>query len=96
MIDCLLCLSGIFVEGAIGYVQPIPDAQSYSKHGERRVWHYDPQEAANPMGRITVGHEWETGKFRISLELRHESWIGTSHDYGQNSAWGSVRWRPFR
>lgn len=95
----LLCLSGLYVEGGVGVFDqpPKPPQWAFAKYGPDAHWKYDANEAANPRGRISVGHEWEVGaKWRFQLELRHESWIGTSADYGQNSAWGSVRYRPFR
>lgn len=90
MIDCLLCLSGLYVEAAAGYVSPLdrpPPGQRFK---------FEPNHVANPMGRVAIGHEWESGKFRISVELRHESWIATTKDRGQESAWAAVRWRPFK
>lgn len=96
--NCILCLAGLFVEGAVGYVKPTPHPPAYAiaAHGIHAMWRFDANEAANPMGRIAIGHEWEADKVLVSLELRHESWLGTGKDHGQDSAWVSVRWRPFR
>lgn len=90
MIDCILCLAGLYVEGAVGYVSPMGPPPKNLR------WKYEPNFTANPMGRIAIGHEWEAGKFRYSLEIRHESWIGTFGDRGMESAWVEVRWRPFK
>lgn len=90
MFDCLLCLAGLYVEGAVGYVNPMGPLP------KGVLFKFEPNHVANPMGRIAIGHEWESGKFRYSLEIRHESWIGTTADVGLESAWVEVRWRPFK
>lgn len=95
----LLCLSGLFLEGGVGYVAPTPSppAWAFQKFGPDATWRYDANHAANPMGRLSVGHEWNPSpKVRISFEIRHESWIATTADHGQNSAWASVRVLPWR
>ncbi len=101
----LLCLSGLYIEGGIGYVDlPSSNIQTYSfaqvnkpplvlVSGARM---HDYNTTANPMGRVALGHEWNPSPHaRISLELRHESWVGTGKDYGTNSAWASVRVLPW-
>ncbi len=94
----ILCLSGLYLEGGVGYIEPTPKPPEYAirKFGPDAIWRYDANQAANPMGRVAVGHEWQLTKIRWSLELRHESWIGTTADHGQNSVWVSVRYTPWR
>jgi hypothetical protein len=93
------CLSSLYVELGAGYVipTPAPPPSAVAIYGPGVVWKYDANHAANPMGRLAIGHEWEpSSRVRVSFELRHESWIATTADHGQNSAWVSVRMRPFR
>jgi hypothetical protein len=95
----LACLSGLYIELGAGYVAPTPapPPSAVAKFGPDVTWKYDANHAANPMGRLAIGHEWEpSSRVRVSFELRHESWIATTADHGQNSAWVSVRMRPFR
>lgn len=95
----LICLANLYVETGIGYIakQPQIPAWAVEMYGPQVERVYDPNKTANPMGRLAIGHEWQPGrKVRISFELRHESWIGTNADHGQNSAWASVRVNPFR
>lgn len=87
----LLCLSNVYIEGAIGYVKP-PTWNTTTTYKT-----YDVNHAANPRGRIAVGQEWAPSpKVRVAFELRHESWIGTTKDHGMNSAWVSARVYPWR
>lgn len=86
----LLCLSGLYFEGGAGYVFSPPEPPP-----KRRLM-FEPNHVANPMGRIAFGHEWNPSpRARISIELRHESWLGTTRDVGLNSAWASVRVLPW-
>ena len=99
--NCLaiLCLSSLYLEGGVGYIAsaPAPPEWAYKRFGKDVTWKYDANQTANPMGRLAVGHEWNPSpKVRLSLELRHESWIGTGADHGQNGVWGSVRVLPWR
>lgn len=94
----LLCLSGLYAEGGVGYVFNAHHSDQVLHHrwGPAGYWRFDANETANPMGRLAVGHEWNPKpQWRISVEVRHESWIGTTLDNGQNSAWVSVRWKPW-
>jgi len=96
MCAVIFCLANIYLEGAVGYVEPTPSPPVHIQK-INGLWKYDANYAANPMGRIAVGHEWNpSSKVRVDLELRHESWIGTTADHGQNSAWMSVRVLPWR
>jgi hypothetical protein len=89
----ILCLSGLFVEGAAGYVlPPMRTDRPEPFHHDRR---YDMNRTSNPMGSFSLGHEWNSTKWRVTVELRHESWLGTRQDKGLNGAWTSIRYRPF-
>jgi hypothetical protein len=95
----MFCLANLYVEGAVGYVDPTPTPpiEIVRKMGPMALWKYDANYAANPMGRLAVGHEWNpSAKVRVDLEIRHESWLGTTADHGQNSIWFSTRILPFR
>lgn len=95
----LFCLSNVYLEAGVGYIQPTPapPAAELAKLGSDILWKYDANFSANPMARLAVGHEWNPSpQFRISLELRHESWLATTADHGQNSAWVSARVLPWR
>ncbi len=95
----LFCLAGLYLEGGVGIFDhpPDPPAWAQAKYNGNAIWKYDANHTANPRGRIAVGHEWEPSpKWRINLELRHESWIGTTADYGQNSVWVSGRVYPWK
>ena len=92
MSSCILtlCLANLYVEAAVGYVAPVPSPPP------ARVWHFDANYHANPKGRFAIGHEWNPDpKIRVSLDVRHESWLGTLKDFGENSVWASVRYRPW-
>ena len=104
--ECILiCLAGLYFEGAVGYVD-IPSSHvkiySFQLEGKQPITlvsgarMHDYNSAANPMGRVAIGHEWNpSAKIRIDLQVRHESWLGTGKDKGTNSAWASVRVRPW-
>ena len=101
----ILCLANLFIEGSVGYVDvPSSHVKTYSFQLDGKppltlvsgARMHDYNSAANPMGRVVLGHEWDMGKTRIDLSLRHESWIGTGKDRGTNSAWVSVRYFPFK
>ena len=101
----LICLASLYIEGAVGYVDiPSSHVKTYSFQlhdkppltlvsGARM---HDYNSAANPMGRIALGHEWDMGKTRVNLSIEHQSWLGTSKDRGTNSAWVSVKHFPFK
>ncbi len=96
--NCLLiCLANLYLETGVGVVDRPPTvaewvyAESPAQFRTLKL-----SEVPNPMGRIAIGHEWGTGKFRFNLELRHESSIATGKDKGQNSAWLSGRVYPWR
>ena len=105
--NCLLlfCLSGLYVDGGVGYVDvPRNNVKQYTFQLDGKppltvvsgARMHDYNVAANPMGRIAIGHEWNPSSHaRISLELRHESWLATGKDRGTNSAWASVRVLPW-
>ena len=95
----LACLSGLYIELGAGYVAPtpVPPPSAVAKFGPDVTWKYDANHAANPMGRLAIGHEWgPSSRVRVSFELRHESWIATTADHGQNSVWVSARIFPLR
>jgi hypothetical protein len=92
----ILCLSGLFIEGSAGYID-LPKAKQMEWYGQtyRYSRKYDMNHTSNPMGNLAIGHEWDTPKWRVSIELRHDSWLGTGKDRGMNGAWTSVRYKPF-
>ncbi len=96
----LFCITGLYLEGGAGYVDPMERTAEQITVRPMQVassGRYESQVSANPMGRIAFGHEWQPhAKVRLNLELRHESWIGTSRDIGRNSVWVSGRVFPWR
>lgn len=106
--ECLLlvCLSNLYFNIGIGYADtPSSHIQAWKYQPEHApavigftgVRPYDLNLAANPMARVSFGHEWEPSvKVRISLEVSHESWLGTGKDKGLNSAWVSLKTFPWR
>lgn len=100
MDSCVMfCLANLFLEVGTGYVLPQPPVPAWAieKYGPDAHLRYDANDAANPMGRLSVGYEANVSpRLRLTLEIRHESWIGTKSDKGQNSAWFSMRIMPWR
>lgn len=95
--SCLALLCGLYLELGAGYVAPTPPPteRMIHAHGPATYWLYDANRTANPMGRVQIGYEADLApRWRVDLSLRHESWVGTGYDHGQNSAWFAVRWRP--
>jgi hypothetical protein len=100
-VDCiaLFCLSGLYLELGLGYVDPLlpPPAHIIQKLGPGAYYLYDFNNAPNPRGQLSIGHEWNpSNKVRVSMELRHNSWLATTADKGENSAWLSLRLRPWQ
>lgn len=101
--NCLLlifCLSGLYAEVGAGYVPDpgVPVAKYLAQDGRQAYatfYRLDMLGVSNPRGRVAIGYELDLGKFRFDLQLRHESWIGTTTDRGEESIWGSLRVRPF-
>lgn len=99
----LICLAGLYMEAGIGVLdKPSNELTAYMLDAGRPIvlYHgiepYDLNVARNPRGRISIGHEWNLSpRYRVSFELRHESWIGTKRDRGNNGAWTSVRYLPW-
>lgn len=95
----LFCLSQVYIEGGVGYVEKphaIPQ-WAIEKFGLDTQWKYDSNHVANPRGKLAIGHQWElSSRTTVDISLRHESWIGTTADYGQNSVFLSVRSFPFK
>lgn len=87
----LLCLANLYVETGIGYIHdlgPIPAQYSYRK--------YDYNQTKNPRAVIAIGHEWQISrKATLNMEIRHESWVATKADTGENGAWLSLRVMPW-
>jgi hypothetical protein len=93
----LFCLAGLYAETGIGYVDKPPTAMEWVyKESPAQFATLKVSSVPNPMGRIAIGHEWEAGRYRFNLELRHESSLSTGQDKGQNSAWASAKVFPWR
>lgn len=97
--SCTGLLCGLYFELAAGYIPNLPRPPEWAKEkfGPDVHYKYDFNSTANPRGRLSFGYEWNpSARTRISLEFRHESWIGTQADKGQNGIWISARGFPWR
>lgn len=85
---------GAYVEGGVGVVRGLGPVPAWAGPGASRK--YDFNVVANPRGHVAVGYEWEGKKTVTYLEVRHESWLGTNSDSGEESVWAGGRWYPWR
>ena len=95
MIDLI---ASLYFEIGAGYVRdlgPVPQ-EITAKLGPSAYRKYDFNRVANPRGHVAVGIEHDMGQVSVSLSLRHESWIGSVADSGEESAWVNVRIKPWR
>ena len=94
----IFCLSGLYLDAGIGVVDQVPPipARIIEKFGPMTYYKYDFNYTPNPRGHIAIGHEWNLPRVRTSLEVRHESWLGTTADVGEESVWLNVRILPFK
>ena len=95
----LFCLSGLYIELGAGYIRglPPPPPRIIEKYGPNVIYLYDFNTTRNPRGQLSLGYEWNpSNRVRVSMELRHNSWIGTNADKGENGAWMSLRLRPWQ
>jgi hypothetical protein len=46
---------------------------------------YDPNKYANPLGTVEMGTEWTiSARFEVDVYYRHQSFLGTTKDMGQD------------
>ena len=94
----IFCASNLYLDLGVGYVDAVPPVPQWAIHkfGPGTYRRFDMNQVANPRGHVSIGHEWNGERSRVSLELRHESWIGTNADKGENAVWFNVRMFPFK
>lgn len=71
-------------------------AQSPTPPKQYNHWRWDITETHNPYGIVRAGCEKQlTSKLTLDVGLRHESSI-PKNDFGVDSAFVELKWKPFR
>lgn len=93
--NALLCLCHFYIQGGLAYVLPHESAADYTGRAGA-YWTYDRNHTANPLGQLQLGYAVDHKRWRVDLYTRHESFVMSTSDRGENSLGLSVRYQLFK